>query len=208
MLERDDVSFFGHDIADRIRRSTREEISLDPLDISTDTLEHLHRLLQIRVQDIIQDKSGTRLHSLLMICLITRIYTLHRRRLVVAERDDIILPDKNIEFVVDIALSRRLILGEVEYKEEIVIVRIETCVLILFQYCFLVEFVEGIFFHYRLDDIEWWIDIVLPELRCDCFFDCHRFYWCLGRDLNPHSLQKRILRPPRIPIPPPRHTPR
>jgi hypothetical protein len=45
MLERDDVSFFRHDVADRIRRATREEIPFDTLDISSDAFEHLHRLL-------------------------------------------------------------------------------------------------------------------------------------------------------------------
>ena len=185
MFECDDVSFSRHDALDELSSSSIEEFPFERLEIFPEALEHLHRLIEEALDDLIEEKCWGDMLTTLETSLIGGVDPLHRRGLVVAKGDQIILRDEDIEFIVNIALSIGLIFGKMQNEKQIVIIRIDTSVLILLEDSFLIEFMESILFDDDIDIVERWIDIVLPDsylfLGEETGVGVFRGCWCLSR---------------------------
>ena len=78
VLECDDISLSRHDRLDEIWTTCREEFSLEELEIFPESFEHLHRLIEIVFDDIIEEKCRSHFLSLTQGSFIFVIDTFHR----------------------------------------------------------------------------------------------------------------------------------
>ena len=91
MFECDDVAFSRHDTLDELSPSSIEEFSFEGLEIFPESFEHLHRLIQEILDDLIEEKCWGDMLSIFEPCLILGIDSLHCCGLIVAKSNEIIL---------------------------------------------------------------------------------------------------------------------
>ena len=121
----DDLLLHVGDVADDFFRASLEHLVLDPVEFVRDLVEDREAVVEEVVQDLVQQSPGAaseQLASQLLVLLAPREETGDWVQLAVRDRDDVVVPDEDVELGGVQPLDGLVVDGEVEDREEVTLV--------------------------------------------------------------------------------------